>query len=407
VGFKVASTIENPIMTPTRFTNLEAARAKYGALVDKLAPYLLRTDPLADDVVALFATLRPGLGRRMLDTALAEGIDAVPDAPVPLRRLFAQLDDVPFWVDWDRLSLAGATHRRCGLTGGMVLACCSLPLIYSSPAGNKPLVLSGRLVQRAPRRLSETARFATATFMPGGLKRFAEGFQITVRVRLMHAQVRRLLGQSGRWDTDAWGAPINQVDMVRTNLLFSQAWLENLRKLGFQFSHEESDSVMMLWRYSGYLLGIDAELLCATEEEGRRLADLTVMTQGPPDRDAQDLTRALIELAIPRVLHWEDQAWWLVPFCYALSRALIGAELAEALNYPRASWALTARLLTRAVIGPVEMGRRVVPGAHALAVRLGTRRICRWIEASGAARRAEEFQMPEHLAAGPAKPPEA
>jgi mpaB/rubber oxygenase-like protein len=391
-------------MTPTRFTNLEAARARYGKLVDKLAPYLLRTDPLADDVVALFASLRPGLGRKMLDTALAQGIEAVPDAPAPLRRLFAQLDDVPFWVDWDRLNVAGATHRRCGMTGGIVLACCSLPLIYSSPAGNKPLVFSGRLVQRAPRRLGETARFAAATFMPGGMKRFAEGFQITVKVRLMHAQIRRLLDQSGRWDSAAWGAPINQVDMVRTNLLFSQAWLENLRKVGFQFSHEESESVMLLWRYSGYLLGIDPELLCATEEEGRRLADLTVITQGPPDRDARDLTRALIETAIPRVIHQEDQAWWFVPFCYALSRTLIGHELAEGLNYPRTSWGFTARLLTRAVIGPVEVGRRMVPGAHALAVRLGTRRIRRWIETDRAARRAE-FQLPDDLAVGPAKPP--
>ena len=30
----------------------------------------------------------------------------------------------------------------------------------------------------------------------------------------MHAQVRRLLLGSGRWDVEAWGLPINQADMA-------------------------------------------------------------------------------------------------------------------------------------------------------------------------------------------------
>ena len=57
--------------------------------------------------------------------------------------------------------------------------------------------------------MAETARFVTAVAAPGGLRAGASGWQISVHVRLMHAQVRRLLGQSGRWDRAQWAEPID------------------------------------------------------------------------------------------------------------------------------------------------------------------------------------------------------
>jgi hypothetical protein len=389
-------------MIPARYTNLTEARRFHGSHVDKLAPYLLRTDPLADNVVELFARLPPGKGRKLLDLALDKGIAAVPEAPPPLQRLFQHIDDVPFWVDWNQLDLGGASHRRCGVTGGVVLACCSLPLIYSSPAGNKPLVFSGRLVQRASRRLSETARFVVETCLPGGLQRFSMGLKITVKVRLMHAQIRRLLQQSGRWDTSAWGAPINQVDMASTNLLFSVGLLDWLRRVGFHFSSVEGECVMHLWRYSGYLLGIDPDLLCATEAEGRHLARLLAMTQHPPDQDSRELARAIMETAIPKIVRPEIEGadgkngGWLVGFCYGLSYGLIGRKLASELGYPRTIWRFLARPLTRVVIGPAELCRRLVPGIHRLILALGTRRIRRRMEASPVVQKAD-FQVAERL----------
>ena len=167
---------------------------------DDYVRFLATTDPLADAVAAAFAALPAGRGRRLLDTALDYGVEAVPDAGPALTALFAQLDHVPLWVDWERLDRGGALFLRSGAFGILVLALYSLPLTYSSPGGNKPLVFTGNLLRRAPGRLAETARFAVATSRPGGLRRFADGFKSTVKVRLMHAQVRRLLWQSGRWN---------------------------------------------------------------------------------------------------------------------------------------------------------------------------------------------------------------
>ena len=54
--------------------------------------------------------------------ALAEGVDSVPDAPVPLRDYFALIEDTPDWVDRDLVALGARTLRRVGSDAGDVLA---------------------------------------------------------------------------------------------------------------------------------------------------------------------------------------------------------------------------------------------------------------------------------------------
>src|SRR5262245_48467927 len=94
---------------PCAYANLEVARQRHGARADKYVALLWRADPLADAVVEVFATMAEEEWRQMLDRALERGIDTVPNAPEPLRRLFAQLDHVPFWVDRDQCNLGGFT----------------------------------------------------------------------------------------------------------------------------------------------------------------------------------------------------------------------------------------------------------------------------------------------------------
>jgi mpaB/rubber oxygenase-like protein len=202
--------------------------------------------------------------------------------------LFEQLEYVPFWVDRDRCNFGGATFLRCRL-GFAVLAMLSLPLIYSWHAGNKALALSGQLMHRASQRLKDTTRYVFAVCQPDALSRFAEGFAMTVRVRLIHAQVRRLLLESGQWRDDAWGAPINQCHMAGTNLMFSVGVLDGLSRLGYRFEPVEREALVHLWRYAGYLLGVDPELLTADEIEGNRL--LRLMFEFEPEPDDSVLCR--------------------------------------------------------------------------------------------------------------------
>ena len=89
-----------PPLSPER---IEVVRRKYGAAADCYLRYLRIGDPLADAVVRRFEQLPATTGDKLLKKALDKGIDAL-DSPPELVRLFRQLDHVPFWVDWERMT---------------------------------------------------------------------------------------------------------------------------------------------------------------------------------------------------------------------------------------------------------------------------------------------------------------
>lgn len=383
-------------MVPSRMCNVAEARARYGDRVDRLAGFLTKVDGLADDVVdAIEAT--PG-GWRMFDTAARLGVDRVQGAPAAFRALFDQVEHVPMWVDWDTVDRGGEVLLRAGPLGGIVLALKSLVLGYTSPAGNKPLVFSGRLEEQAPRRLNETARFVQATITPGSMRPRGEGWQITLKVRLIHAHVRRMILKSGRWDAAAWGAPINQHDQVGTSLLFSVILLRGLRQLGMRIARRDAEAYVHLWRWSGWLMGIDPELLPATEAEGIRTGEVLEATIGQPDEDARRLTKALIEspLRAARTRGEKANARRLVRFSSGMCRALNGDAVADALGLPPTSWRYMVPFVRR-LVSSVELVRQNVPFGDLPAVWAGRRYWDRVVEL-GLAGAAAEFGLPAGLA---------
>jgi hypothetical protein len=354
-------------------------------------------DPLADAVAAAFAQRSAGSGRRMLDTAIEKGVEAVDDPPPALVDLFKQLDSVPLWVDWDRIDRGGAVFLRSGVLGIAVLNLFSLPIMYSSAGGNKPLVFTGHLLERAPRRLAETARFVLASSRPGGLRRNGEGFKISVRVRLMHAQVRRLLWRSERWKPE-WGEPVNQLYMAGTNVALSAGLIEGMRRLGFRISRAEEEALLHMWRYSGYLSGVDPELAISTPAEGRVIGELIRDAEGPPDADSRALLEALMSAAYHPLLEGKQ---WPAKMSYGLSRKLIGNELADALGYPPSWWSPTI-MATWPLFAFGSIAQRVIPGARGLATRLGGFIWDQMIEQVMAGAQAE-FHPPTRLATKPAE----
>ncbi|MEZ4300132.1 MAG: oxygenase MpaB family protein [Polyangiaceae bacterium] len=361
-------------MVPTRYTNLEAARARFGDRVDRLAPFFSRTDPLADDAVAAMSALGPGQGFALLERMLEGGLSAEPAAPAALRDFFAEATRVPAWLDWPTIDRGGDVLLRAGLAGGLVLGAMSLPLGYASPAGNKPLVLSGRLTEQAPRRLSETSRFVQAVSQPGGMRPGGDGLKITLKVRIMHAHVRRMLLRSDRWDSAAWGAPINQHDMAATTLLFSLVVLEGLRRFGFEIGHDEAERYMHLWRWVGLVSGVDTELLPASQIEGLALADLIHLTQGDPDDDSRALVRALMDtpIASARTPREKREAPVRAQIGRGILRGLLGPELATKLGVGPTRWEGLMRLFkTGAFLH--DRAARVSPSARRRAIVRGER----------------------------------
>jgi hypothetical protein len=340
-----------------------------------------------------------GEWRPMLDMALAKGIDAVPLAPAPLRALFAQLDDIPFWVDREQCDLGGATFLRCRM-GFVALAMLSLPIIYSWPAGNKPLALSGQLVHRASQRLKDTTRYVFAICQPGGLSRFSEGFAMTVRVRLIHSQVRKLLLESGHWRAELWGAPINQCHMAGTDLLFSVGVLDGLTRLGYRFKPIEREALVHLWRYAGYLIGVENELLVAGEWEGHRLLDMIFQFEPTPDDDSRALVDALMQTSFDLLRNVKWARWFGLNSCYGVSRALIGDARADMLGYPKTRWRYLVSVI-RPAAWLIETARIFSTRVQALARVAGPKAFRHLMSQRGLKGGTGDFAIPRKIAVRP------
>jgi hypothetical protein len=384
---------------PSRYVNLASARLRYGDRVDRLGNFLLKVDEPADAVVEAIESLPKGEGWRLFEKGIREGSSAIPDAPRAMRDLLDEVAAVPAWVDWEACDRGGELLMRAGPLGGAVLGARSLVLGYASPAGNKPLVLSGRLQEQALRRLNETSRFVQAVCRPGGMRPFADGWQITVKVRLIHAQVRRMILKSGKWNADAWGAPVNQHDMAGTTLLFSVAMIDGLRKLGMRIDADEGERYVHLWRWVGRVIGVDAEILPVSEQDAMRLADLISATMGPPDQDSRDLTRALFDAAWTgaRTRKQKRDAARKVLFGTTLCRELVGDELADDLGVQRTTFRYAMPMVKR-LVRSVESFTRAVPFAERSAIAAGARYWDRVVEI-GLQGATYEFALPDRLLA--------
>ncbi|MBS2014091.1 MAG: DUF2236 domain-containing protein [Deltaproteobacteria bacterium] len=382
---------------PSRYVNLAEARLRFGDRVDRLGRYLYEVDPAADAVVEALEEMPKGTGWRTFEQGIRAGSRAIPDAPRPMRDLIDACADVPAWVDWATCDRGGELLLRAGGLGGAVLGARSLVLGYASPAGNKPLVFSGRLKEQARTRLDETARFVQAVSRPGGMRPFADGWQITVKVRLIHAQVRRMILKSDRWNSDAWGLPVNQHDMAGTTLLFSVSILDGLRKLGMTIDAEEAEKYIHLWRWVGRVIGVDPGILPASEPDAMRLADLIGATMGDPDQDSRDLTKALFEAAYDgcTTKRQKAEAARKVMFGMAICRELVGDEMADKLGVPRRAVRFVMPMMKR-LVAAVGGFTRAVPFAERGAIAAGSRYWDRVVEI-GLQGATYEFALPNRL----------
>ncbi|MBL9015535.1 MAG: DUF2236 domain-containing protein [Myxococcales bacterium] len=344
------------------------------AQVEELERYLVMGDPLADAVVKLYKELPGGRGRALLDQALAHGIDTISEPPRALAELFAQVDREPIWLDRDKLALACQVSRRVGPWGELSLRNLSLMGGYLGAAAAKPLVFTGQLERVTPRRLVETGKFWMDVTTIGGLERFSEGFKSSVRVRIMHAQVRAMLLASGKWDP-AWGHPLNQADSMATILEFSSIYMFGLRALGFLFSRREREAIVHLWRYVGYLMGVDERILPTCEDDANRAMYLMAATLPPSDDDTRALGTALADVPLQAAgTGWLRQRLARVERTLRIgyTRYVLGDHAGDALGLPRtvAKYVWPAQVPLR--LG-FELVRASVPPVNRLCIKWGER----------------------------------
>ena len=330
-------------------------------------------DPRADAVVALLRQ-RPA-ARKLFDQALEHGIDSVKRPPKALKDFFEDVEATPYWVDHERIDRGARAITRTGLLGLFPLGDMSLMGGYLASRATKPLVATGEIEHVASRRLVETAAWWIDVTTLGNLRRNTPGYQSTLRVRLVHAYVREAMNRRQDWDYDAWDRPINQLQTVGTLLLFSLVFVLGTQLLGIRYTERERGDIIHLWRYVGWLLGIDEELLPATEQDAWRLLWLLATTEFIPDDDSKRLAKALLVshegIGAGRGTVGKVLAHVSVRVHSSISRIVLGKSNADFLELPDDPLAQGAVLAVAAVNFAAETARRHIPGATSLQELIG------------------------------------
>ncbi len=362
-----------PTAVPTSLRRVAEARRRFGSFTDTYLAAMWRGDPLADAFVADFPSLGHGRAMRMLRRACREGIEAVEDAPASLRALFAALDDVPAWLDAEAIDRASVHVSRYSRASGIVLGAASLVSGYANSAASRPLELTGRYVENAGARTIEVASWLLAVNQPGGLGRFSDGFELTVRVRVIHALVRADLARRPEWDHAAWGVPICQAYLGYTLVEFTLIPLRAMRRIGAPYLPHEEAAAYARWRYLGHLLGIEETLLPRDAAEQERLEEIYLLTRPGVDAYCRSLVASInreflvpeIEGVLPKRLGRHAPA-----VVHALERLFLGDEIADELQIPRTRLtAVVAR--TGPVLTAVNAGLDRIPATLPRRTRRG------------------------------------
>lgn len=260
---------------------------------DELEPYRLVGDPIVDDLLqALHDEGSPvGAGDDLLNfcqqasakLATTLGSNTSTRRAHVLAATFwnkysCNGAKLPSWVDVDQLQrgqqvfLAYTPAMSYALYYRSFVPGFSIPKIaqvlkttgYLTPTPPKKNSVSSFIHsnkrERVRERLMDTGAFIAACMgldvselLPGG-----QGWRTALQVRILHAKVRHALSKRRDWKVNEWGVPINAEDMAATLLAFSTNSLLGVEfLLGFPLSRQEREDYLALWRYVGWLLGVN------------------------------------------------------------------------------------------------------------------------------------------------------
>ncbi len=311
-------------------------RAANPGLADNYIAHTTVGDPVADEMIEELAPLGPGKLSELIEIGMeAQEASDREKLPASARAFFESCETVPDWVDLTSFTPGTRLfYRNSKLVLGAMVGGTLVEGFSTNIA--KSFFITGRLRDQGVRRLKQNNRHMVEIFLPYGLDRQGDGWKLSVRVRLVHAMVRRLLNRSGDWDTEAWGTPLSAAHVGFAITAFSARLLRHLKSLGAKFNDEERAAFMAVWRYSGYLMGIPESILFEDEESALELFRIGGLCEPPPDYESISLANALVHSA-PLIAGVTDTAGrrHLASYVFRVSRALIGPALADELKYPR------------------------------------------------------------------------
>lgn len=283
--------------------------------------------------------------------------------------LTEQFSSHPTWFDPKLAQIGAVAYRRYPLMLIWLLRNVALMAGYSIPALSLPLIQTGALMHDALPRLMRTYAYILAVSEHPQLNMKtsnnrqpieqvlaigSEGWRQSIKVRQIHTIVRQNLlkgkgnaakgvipnadqhhNPDGSWNTDYWGIPINQTDMIATHLQFSLLIMRGLRLLGARISTEEAEGILHLWNLASYWMGVDLERLPKDEAACWKWLYTYLSIQQLDFKMGQPLAKALHDL--PRQLMGEDnrRGRFVEMVNASVTRTLVGDDIGDGLDLPK------------------------------------------------------------------------
>ncbi|KAK0747467.1 hypothetical protein B0T21DRAFT_418012 [Apiosordaria backusii] len=268
-----------------------------------------------------------------------------PPNPRPLRPdplpLMVPTNHHPPWVNWSQIASGQKIFYR--YLGPSIVGLTFQALLggFGSHRISAALSLTGGFSLRfARRRLLETFQHVLdiTSSIDDITPPTGRGFISTVKVRLLHASVRRkiltMAGEKEGWfDIRENGIPCNDLDSIGTITAFSTMLLFiGFPRQGIWLSNQEKEDYLALWRYVAHLLGTPTAPFESLTTAKTWLESLIVSEIHPSPISKQLGQNMLNSLALTpptyaSVEFLKAEGWWLN-----------GPELATALGIERPKW---------------------------------------------------------------------
>jgi hypothetical protein len=261
----------------------------------ELSKYRTLGDKEADEIINQIVDQNGISSLRQLMSFLSDYQNLSFENQSPILQLFLSANaSLPVFYDKKKLIRSTDFYRGNQQNIALILGLYSLPYCYLGADGAKVLYMSERIKNDTYRRLTETGSFLKAVMNYDNWKS-ERIFSICLKVRLLHATIRYFTLHSKQWNL-AWGYPINQEDMLGTNLAFSLVVLRGMEKLGYSVNKTYEDAYINTWNVIGFLLGIKQEIMPENYLEAVKIDKQIAERQFRQSVEGQELTNSLIQV---------------------------------------------------------------------------------------------------------------
>lgn len=301
----------------------------------RLAELRFLGDPEADDWVA---TQSSGLAlkdrKQWLDASIENLRSLHPVDPDWVLEWQTNRVELPSWVKPDLVSQGQQVFDDWALDLTTALFFASLPYCFASGRGAAVLAGISQLFDpaRTPARINLTGRMLVDISAPRALETGATGYRTLRRVRLLHACVRARILADESWPVELLGVPINQEDLLATQVAFTTIAFTGVERLCYPLDEEEKSAYLHLWAVAGTTLGIQHAADLRHLDVAERVSAVFLDTLEVATPYGAQLMRSLLDSissAAPRPLKGLPTG---------MVRCLAGARIADMLGVPHTPW---------------------------------------------------------------------